>query len=106
DTDSLARTLLATIRDAERAVIDDARYVAALGLPGGSYSAEEVWRSLLERAPNTPGQWWRPVIDTIAREGPLARRILRAVGAKPDRARLHEVYGQLCECLRDGRTFA
>ena len=106
DTDSLARTLLATIRDAERAVIDDARYVAALGLPGGSYRAEDVWRSLLERAPNTPGRWWQPVIDTISREGPLARRILRAVGSTPDRARLHEVYGQLCECLRDGRMFA
>jgi hypothetical protein len=102
----LFRTLLATIRDAERAVIDDARYVAALGLPGGSYRAEDVWCSLLERAPDTPRQWWRPIVDTIAREGPLARRILRAVGSKPDRARLHEVYGRLCECLRDGRMLA
>jgi glutamate---cysteine ligase / carboxylate-amine ligase len=109
DTEALLGTLLATIRDAERAVIDDARYLDVLGLPGGPHRAVDLWRALLERVDRTSGiasEWWRPVIETIFREGPLARRILRAVGPDVNRGRLHEVYGRLCECLHDGRMFA
>jgi hypothetical protein len=49
--------------------------------------------------------WWQPAIDVILQEGPLARRILRAVGPSVDRARVRDVYRMLCECLHDGRMF-
>jgi len=42
----------------------------------------------------------------ILRDGPLARRILRAAGSRPDRDRLRVIYGALCQCLEDGRMFA
>jgi hypothetical protein len=38
-------------------------------------------------------------------QGPLARRILRAVGPECTKARLQEVYRELCDCLEAGRMF-
>ena len=103
--DALHGVLLASIRDADRAVVDDIDYLHALGLPASRCTARDVWASLLgdvdgERA------WWQPTIDTILREGPLARRILRATGDAPDRGRIAAVYRTLCRCLEDGRMFA
>ena len=37
--------------------------------------------------------------------GPLARRILRAVGPECSKARLQAVYRELCDCLDEGRMF-
>jgi hypothetical protein len=53
---------------------------------------------------------WSRAVQTILRDGPLARRIVRAVcGEKPDvaarlsldRDRLHDVYSRLCDCLQE-----
>ena len=50
----------------------------------------------------------------ILRDGPLARRIVRALaGERPDfaaglaldRDRLREVYAALCDCLKENRMF-
>jgi glutamate---cysteine ligase / carboxylate-amine ligase len=38
-------------------------------------------------------------------QGPLSRRILRAVGPEYSKQRLGEVYGKLCECLETGNMF-
>ena len=75
-----------------------------LEVPDGA-TARDVWAPLLEDAAASHGAWWQPTIDAILREGPLARRILRATGTAPDRRRLQGVYGRLCECLRDGHMF-
>ena len=117
-TETLFDVLLATIRDADRASIDDAAYLAILGLPAGHRRACEVWRVLIDASANkstvegslyagdaTSGAWWRPTLDAILREGTLARRILRATGDNPTRERLRDVYGELCGCLEDGRLF-
>jgi hypothetical protein len=50
---------------------------------------------------------WRSAvtIDAILREGPLARRILRAIGSDTSRERIADVYRALCKCLEDGRMF-
>jgi glutamate---cysteine ligase / carboxylate-amine ligase len=103
-TETLQEILLATIRDADDAVIDDAEYLHALGMTKATCTARDIWASLLGDAVDDTA-WWRPVIDVILREGPLARRILRAVGTAGDRARLHAVYAGLCQCLEDGRMF-
>jgi len=102
-TEMLYDILLATIRDADEAIVDDEEYLHALGMPRARCTARAIWSALLGETAN--GAWWRPAIDTILREGPLARRILRAVGAGAARERLHAVYGALCQCLEDGRMF-
>jgi hypothetical protein len=48
---------------------------------------------------------WHGPLETIFRKGVLARRILRAAGARPELTRLRAVYGELCDCLREGRSF-
>ena len=103
-TETLSQVLIATIRDADEAVLDDADYLHALGMPVRRCVARDVWAPLLAEASNGPA-WWQPALETIVREGPLARRILRATGPAPDRARLRAVYGELCGCLHDGRMF-
>ena len=102
--DVLHDALLATIRDGDCALVDDAEYLHALGLPASRCSAGEVWASLL-RDVEGERAWWQPTIDAILREGPLARRVLRAVGSAPDRARIAAVYRTLCECLDEDRMF-
>jgi hypothetical protein len=80
-----------------------------LGYPGHECSAGELWTALIERMLNDDaehaGQWKEP-LQTILRQGPLARRILHAVDGDYSHARLHAVYRTLCDCLARGRMFS
>jgi gamma-glutamyl:cysteine ligase YbdK (ATP-grasp superfamily) len=103
-TDVLQRVLAATIRDADFATVDDPQYLHALGMPTSSGTAGDIWRSALDDVADG-GAWWQPAIDMILREGPLARRILRALGNRFDEKRLRTVYRTLCQCLEHGWMF-
>jgi gamma-glutamyl:cysteine ligase YbdK (ATP-grasp superfamily) len=103
-TDALATILHACIRDAEQTPIDDAGYLQLLGFPGQHCQAGELWRHLvaataLDRSP------WREPLRVLLEQGPLARRILRAVGPACTENRLRLVYSLLCDCLQAGRMF-
>ncbi|MGB9129445.1 MAG: glutamate-cysteine ligase family protein [Thiobacillus sp.] len=104
-TDALASILLACIRDAERALIDDAGYLRLLGFPGRHCRAGELWHHLIEATSLERSGPWREPLRAIREHGPLARRILRALGPEYGKARLHEVYQELCDCLEAGRMF-
>ena len=104
-TDALANILQACIRDAEAATIDDAGYLRQLGFPGGSCQAGALWRHLVETAaPDHDGPWHAP-LRVILEQGPLARRILRAIGTDASKAHLQTIYRALCDCLEAGRMF-
>ena len=103
-TGALADILLTCIRDAEQAEITDAGYLRLLGFPGNSCQAGKLWRYLVETTMRDRSGWQEP-LQTILEQGPLARRILRAVGPDCQRARLHAVYRELCDCLEEGRMF-
>jgi carboxylate-amine ligase len=105
-TRALARLLQATTRDAEDAVVDDPNYLRALGVAAKPCRARDVWAALLAQADHqAQPTFWREPVAFIQANGTLATRILRAVGACPDRARLRDVYGRLCDCLDDGALF-
>lgn len=104
-TDDLVDILHACIRDAERAVIDDARYLRLLGFPERQCQAGELWRHLVEAASLDGSAHWGEPLRVMLERGPLARRILRAVGPDCSKARLHTVYRELCDCLEEGRMF-
>ena len=72
-----------------------------LGFPETRCSAGELWSCLLERVFLADNE----VLRTILQHGPLARRLLRAVGEEDSPARLHEVYRQLCDCLDEASLF-
>jgi gamma-glutamyl:cysteine ligase YbdK (ATP-grasp superfamily) len=104
----LEKILLATIRDADRAVISDVAYLDAVGYSAGPCTAGELWRYLLEILwrEKRMDLGWQPVLEVITNEGPLARRIvtsLQAAGFNPTNSQpLLELYRKLCDCLEQG----
>ncbi|MEJ2678326.1 MAG: glutamate-cysteine ligase family protein [Gemmatimonadota bacterium] len=110
-TETLAAILDSTIARGEQAVIENDAFLGMLGLSAPA-TAGDVWRYLVDthvRADADAAEWI-PALDVILEQGPLARRILRAVNAEPgtalERGRLRDVYRRLCDCLRDGTVLS
>lgn len=104
--DALAGLLARTIEKADEARIDDPSYLALFGWRGGATSAGELWRHIAAESISGERQAaFGPALATLLERGPLARRILRAVGAQPARERLHEVWSELADCLLEDRLF-
>lgn len=107
-TDVLAAILLACICDADQAIVDNAEYLRLMGYSGNRCRADELWHHLIESVwrdyPEQRMPWQKP-LDTILQQGPLARRIMRAVNGDTSRFRLQAVYRELCECLAHGCLF-
>lgn len=96
----LARLFLETIRDAERAVVG-APLLSLFGRGPRPLPAGELWRELAsELLGKIP-----PPLEVILEEGPLARRLLKTLGAEPSPPLLTKVYARLAECLATGRMF-
>lgn len=104
-TPVLARLLHACVRHGEQALIDDVPYLRRLGLPAQLLSAAEVWHHLIEATGVDRVTPWHEPLQRIQQQGPLARRILRALAADAARQRQHAVYEALCDCLDAGRMF-
>lgn len=104
----LAALLRRSIRDGERAEVADTGLLRVLGLPGAPVPAGRVWRHLADAAGAEglldDGAWDEPLAVLLG-EGPLARRILAALGPDPDRRDLERVYRRLCACLAAGEMF-
>ncbi len=100
----LEQIFLAAIRDADRGIIDNAAYLQLLGMPASRCTIGELWQHRVEQLPE-PDAAWREPIDTILRQGPLARRITQALGPEPELTSIQHVYDQLCDCLARGVMF-
>mgnify|MGYP006188728663 CR=1 FL=1 len=107
-TDELATIMHACICDAEQAVIENAEYLRLLGLPADRCEGRDLWRHFIGAAmrsqPEQRGTWQNE-LRVILEHGPLARRILRALGSDFSRGQLRTVYRELCDCLEEGRMF-
>ncbi|MHB9117523.1 MAG: carboxylate-amine ligase [Burkholderiales bacterium] len=104
-TETLVEILHACTRDADQALIADAGYLRLMGFPGSQCTAGDLWRHLIEAMPPQSCEAWREPLRVLLEHGPLARRILRAVGPDGSKQRLHGVYRALCGCLEAGRMF-
>lgn len=105
----LVDLLTAAIRDADAAVIDDAAYLDLFDMPRRSpCTTRDVWEHLYTsvhaNADAATRELLRPV-ETILQHGPLARRILTALGGNESPEALKAVYGHLCDDLAEGRQF-
>jgi len=104
----LAAILRRCVRDGERAAVGEADLLRVFGLPAEPRPAGEVWRHLAEAAAAAglldAGAWDEP-LGIILGQGPLARRILAALGPDPGRRDLERVYRRLCDCLAAGEVF-
>jgi glutamate---cysteine ligase / carboxylate-amine ligase len=110
ETETLYQLLHTTIRDADQALISDVEYRRLFGLGGREpVRAADVWNHLAQAVgPHARSQHpsVRPAVHALLEGGPLARRILSAVGPDPSRDQIAAVYRQLCDCLAAGRMFA
>ena len=100
-TEPLHTLLLACIRDAEQAMIDDANLLKQFGIQAGRLSAGELWRALAAELPAAVAD--DPALRTILQHGCLAQRIKRALGGST--ASLKAVYRRICDCLESGQMF-
>ena len=95
------------VKFGEQAIIADHDYAALFAFPErGRCRAADLWQHLIETLqPANTDAGWHDVWQTILREGPLARRLLNAVGPSPTAAELHHAYARLCQCLAEGQLF-
>jgi carboxylate-amine ligase len=110
-TAQLAAILESCVRDGDHALIEDAAYLQMMHCPAPACEAGELWYRLLEQAECRDGAEAEAVrtfagpLRLILENGPLARRIVRAVGGDYSSERLHAVYRELCDCLAEDRMF-
>ncbi|MDH4109593.1 MAG: glutamate-cysteine ligase family protein [Gammaproteobacteria bacterium] len=108
DERELEALLLAGIRDADDAVIENRAYLDCFGFPErGRARVRELWQHLFEQLLKDHPQRgeWQPVLDLYLAEGCLARRIVTSVGPAVDQRRLQDVYSKLAAALAEGRLF-
>ncbi|MEJ2699395.1 MAG: glutamate-cysteine ligase family protein [Desulfuromonadales bacterium] len=105
EVEQLEPVLLRTIREGEEAFLDDGRYLRAFGFPGDRCRAGELWRHLAAQTYTPESNEEGEALRVILERGPLARRLLRALGKDPSFKQIREVYRKLCICLDRGEMF-
>lgn len=125
DTARLAALLRRTIRDADAAPIEERDYLALFGYPAGGpaggklpATVGDLWRHLADQAAAAGtldagafGPDLEILLDPSPTGGPLARRILGALGGgdapgtEIPHSTLHRVYRDLCDHLDAGEPF-
>jgi gamma-glutamyl:cysteine ligase YbdK (ATP-grasp superfamily) len=103
-TERLVGVLTACTDDADQALIEDAHYLALFGCANAARAAS-VWARAIRAAGDAIDAQARAALAAIVDRGPLARRIVEAVGEPVTRERLRDVYAQLCDCLARDRLF-
>jgi carboxylate-amine ligase len=107
-TADLAAILGRTVRDADAARIEHPAYLALFGLAAPGCTARDAWHALLDRC-GTDALAWNPQagvpLALIDARGPLARRLVRALGAEPSREALRDAYRELADCLAADRPY-
>jgi hypothetical protein len=106
-TANLGELLMLAARHGERASVGDSRYLAAFGLRSSGLELKGLWEHLIETvaARGTLTAETGRLLEHYLRHGTLATRIGKAVGLLPTRAKLAQVYEDLCEALADARPF-
>lgn len=108
NTRELSQILRHVMVGGETTVIHDRKYLQGFGIDASSATAGEVWSHLLEVAmpPKDPARMrWGHALEVILKQGTLATRLRKALGAAPDRGRIVGVYAQLAKALQQGRLF-
>ncbi|HET6343408.1 MAG TPA: glutamate--cysteine ligase, partial [Myxococcota bacterium] len=106
---SLVTILRNTISQAHGAVIEDERYLRLFNFASAPRcTAGELWQHIVETiwpASAAQAKPWRSAITTILQQGPLSKRILKALGRDVSRDHQKMIYRELCDCLAQGKLF-
>lgn len=99
DTDRLARLLAATVKDAEKAELDDAEYLNLFGISGNSRKASDVLKILFEKVGDGISPESHATLETMLSRGTLASVLLEKLGENPSRGEILQEYGKLAHSL-------
>jgi len=92
------------LKEGRGCLIDDPRYLSMFGFKEKTMTVGELWQRLAGRLlPDEHVAW--PALSVIFDKGPLARRLMAALGEDPSMDCLAGVYRELCDCLKSGRMF-
>lgn len=93
------------IQNGEQAVINNSDYLSLFGIPHQKTTAGELCRHLYEEwmDPAAISNRSKELLQLIFDEGPLARRILKALPKNHTPNQLEVLYRKLCDCLHDGK---
>lgn len=106
-TETLAGLLDRAVVLGDQAVVTEPAVLNVLDVPGDSMPIGRLWATLLDAdPPDDPAGEWTDALQTILREGPLARRMLALTGSTPKRADLRRVAETMCGCLIENRPLA
>lgn len=113
ESDRLREIFHQTVRCGGDAEIADAGYLAHFGLTQSDsrspITAAELWKHLVSgdvaTGPAAIPEDLRSFAEKIVEVGPLASRILAAVGEDVTPSRLKSVYTKLCDCLAGNKLF-
>ena len=108
DTGRLATIFFEAIHHGEQTVIEDRDVLDAFGYSKQRASISEIWQHLfgcVSASSELQTEAMLPTLREILDRGPLARRIIHALGKDPSKSRISEVYQRLAECLDGGVLF-
>ncbi len=103
----LSGLFLNTITSAEQTIIDDRAYLRVFDFPDKKASTQDLLvylREEIDMEDHLPADA-NKFIDVIIKQGPLARRIVKATGTDVKKSRLQETYRALCNCIDKGTLF-
>lgn len=111
DTESLRTQLDRVVLEGDQAIVDAPEVLEAFGVRR-SLPALELWRQIAAEifgsaksgAPGLAAELTAP-LKHVLDHGPLARRLLAALGEQPAQERVSEVYRELAACLAEARMF-
>lgn len=105
DTDRLAKILLATVKDAEDAVIDDADYLRLFGIDATSIRASDVLKEIFAKVRGNVSKKSEEVLGQILERGTLASALFKKLGATPSREDFVREYARLARSLAENTLY-
>lgn len=102
---NLAAIFRDTIRNSNRAVIDDFQYLQFWGCSDKRMTAGDLWHFLKPSLQSVMNPEYFRVFSEILDSGTLAQRLLKAMGDDFSRAHFQNVYRELALCLEENRLF-
>ena len=104
-TSALSDLYQRCLRDGPDAEIDDTHYLSLFGRRGTDVATVgSLWSTLLDELIPADACWRAP-LELIISQGPLARRILSALGQERSVERINAVYRRLAQCLLSQEPF-
>ncbi len=105
DTDRLLKILLATVKDAERAIIDDADYLRLLDVDAPSMRASDLLEHLFGKVRGNISEKSGKVLEKILERGTLASALFERLGASPSRNDFVREYARLARSLAENTLY-